>query len=140
LDRGAGGARGRGAVEHAAASERDRRGASGARGTAGERETADGRDARQGLAAETERVETFEIVERDDLAGGVALERQIELLRSDSGAVVGDRERMVERTGHEDLDPPGTRVERVLDDFLERGKRPLDHLARGDARCDLGRE
>ena len=32
-----------------------------------------------------------------------------------------------------DLDPPRAGVERVLDEFLDRRSRPLDHLARGDA-------
>ena len=32
--------------------------------------------------------------------------------------------------GNGDLDPLGARIDRVLDQFLHRGGRPLDHLAR----------
>ena len=92
------------------------------------------------LAAEPERGEPVQLVERADLARGMTLERELELSGRDALPVVRDLEHVIERALHPDLDRARRGIERVLHDFLERRQRPLDHLARGDARSGFGRK
>ena len=68
------------------------------------------------------------------------LERELQLLRGDAGAVIGDAELGVEGALDAHLDGLGPGVERVLHQLLERRERPLDDLPGGDARRRLGRE
>jgi DNA-binding SARP family transcriptional activator len=89
-------------------------------------------DRRERLAAEAERGHGFELIERPDLAGRVAREREGEVLACDPGAVVvhlhPPRAAFDER--HAELARAG--IEAVFDQLLEHRRRPLDHLAGRD--------
>jgi hypothetical protein len=93
-------------------------------------------DARQGLAAKAERRDTRQVGERANLRRRVTCDREVELIARDAAAVVRDadaracRHLIVVADSH----APRARVERVLDELLEDRSRPLDDLARGDAR------
>ena len=68
-----------------------------------------------------------------ELRGAVALDREREVAACHAAAVVGDAdERDAARRG-DDLDPRRAGVDGVLDEFLDDARRPLDHLAGGDA-------
>ena len=60
------------------------------------------------------------------------IERQGELGLGDAVAVVGDADQPLAAVGEGDVDPPGAGVERILDQLLDRRRRPLDHLAGSD--------
>ena len=68
----------------------DAPGVAGAAGAAGDGGACDRGDGGQRLAAETHGGNRFEIFERGDLAGGVALQRQGEVALVDAAAVVAD--------------------------------------------------
>jgi hypothetical protein len=91
-----------------------------------------GRDRGQRLAPETHRVHAFEVVEAGDLAGGVAIERQRELLLRDAATVVADADAAHAALFELDLDGPRAGVECVLEHFLDDRGGALDDLAGGD--------
>ena len=68
------------------------------------------------------------------------LERQAHLVRRHSAAVVGDLDQLESagRKAHPDLSRAG--VESVFNQFLKRARRAFDHLARGDAIDEFGRQ
>ena len=98
----------------------------------GQREAADRGDRRQRLAAEAERGHAFEVVERGDLAGGVARDRQRQFVGGDAAAVVADADQAHAALFQVDVDAARTGIERVLHQFLDHGRRALDDLAGGD--------
>jgi hypothetical protein len=130
-----------GDVDHCALVERRRLGlapgldapgvarALGAAGDAGARHRGDGR---QRLAAKPHRAHALEVVEGGDLAGGVALERERELVARDAAAVVGDADAPHAALLELHLDRARASIDRVLEYFLEHRGRALDHLAGGD--------
>ena len=69
---------------------------------------------------------------RGDLAGGMARQGQRQLVAGDAAAVVGDLEQLGAAGGQLHLDGARAGVEAVLQQLLERGGGPLDHLASGD--------
>jgi hypothetical protein len=71
----------------------------------GEREARDGRDGRQGFAAEAERRDRFQVVERGDLAGRVARHGEREFFRRDAAAVVAHAHEADAALFEIDLDP-----------------------------------
>ncbi len=89
-------------------------------------------DRRQRLAAETERLDVEQVVV-GELRGGVALDRQRKVVARHAGAVVGDADQAAAAAVGDDLDLGRAGVERVLDQFLDHARGPLDHLAGGDA-------
>ena len=89
-------------------------------------------DRRQRLAAKAERADVVEVVVRQ-LRGGVALDRERQIGARHAGAVVGDADEAAAAAVGHDLDARRAGIERVLDQFLHDARRPLDHLARGDA-------
>ena len=89
-------------------------------------------DGRQRLAAETERGDPLQVVERGDLAGGVARERERQFLGRDAAAVVAHAQQADAAALDVDLDAARAGIQRVLDQFLDHGRRALDHLAGGD--------
>jgi hypothetical protein len=97
-----------------------------------QRETRHCRDRRQRLAAEAERAHALEIVERLDLARGVARERENELVDGNAVAVVAHAACAHATLLGVDLDAGCARVERVLEQLLQHGGWALDDLARGD--------
>ena len=63
----------------------------------------------------------------------MTLDRQRQVIAGNPAAVIGDPdERHSARRGRH-LDTVGAGIERVLDQFLDHARRPLDHLAGGDA-------
>src|SRR5258706_102296 len=99
---------------------------------AGQSQMGDCGDARQRFAAKTEARDAFEIVERGDFAGGMARDGQAQLRLADAAAVVADFEELgaAGRELHANVVRAG--VEAVFEQFLQRGRRPLDNFSRGD--------
>jgi hypothetical protein len=89
-------------------------------------------DRRERLAAEAERRNRLEVDDGDDLRRRVARERERQVLALDAGAVVGHADPLDATAGNVDVDLRRAGIERVLEQFLERRRRPLDDLARGD--------
>ena len=89
-------------------------------------------DRGQRLAAEAEGHDGGQIAV-GDFRGGVALDREREVGFVHAAPVVGHADETAAARLDRDLDRPRAGVERVLDQFLHRRSRPLDHLARGDA-------
>ena len=109
------------------------RAAVGAADPATHRQAANRAERGQRLAPEAEAVDV-EQVRAVDLGGGVARQRQRQVGGGNAAAVVADPDqRRLPPSAIRDLDPAGARIERVLDQFLDRGGGPLDHLAGGDA-------
>ena len=98
----------------------------------GEDEAADRGDRGQRLAAEAEGPDIAQIVV-GQLGGAVALDGQRHLLARHADAVVDHREEAAAALLQDDGDAMGAGVDRVLDQLLDRTRRTLDHLARGDA-------
>ena len=63
----------------------------------------------------------------------MALHREREFVGRHAGAVVGDRDEVAATLAHDHVDAPRAGVDGVLDEFLDRARRALDHLAGGDA-------
>ena len=89
-------------------------------------------DARQRLAAEAERAHRLEVLDPRQLARRVPREREHQFVGRDAGSVVAHAAQC--RTAALDLDLDGARarVEAVLDQFLDHGRRALDDLAGRD--------
>ena len=68
-----------------------------------------------------------------ELRGGVALDREFEVGARHALAVVGDTDQSAAAAVGEYVDARRAGVERVLDQLLDHARRPLDHLAGGDA-------
>src|SRR5262249_43196731 len=64
---------------------------------------------------------------------GVALDRQREVRPSHAGAVVGNADEPPAAAVGQHVDLAGAGVERILDEFLDRTRGPLHHLAGGNA-------
>ena len=86
----------------------------------------------QRLAAETHRADLLQIVEAGDLAGGVALEGQRQLVGRDAGAVVLDQDGAHAARGQPQRDLASAGVERVVEQLAHHRAGALDHLAGGD--------
>ncbi|CAB3928665.1 hypothetical protein LMG26858_06298 [Achromobacter anxifer] len=91
-----------------------------------------GRDGGQGLAAEPHGRHRFQFVQRADLAGGVARQRQRQFLGRNAAAVIGHGDTAYAAAFEAHLDGASAGVDGVFEDFLEHGRRPLDYLAGGD--------
>ncbi len=98
----------------------------------GEREARHRGDRRQRLAAKAQRGDRLEVVRGRELRGRVPLDREQQVLADDALAVVGDADAADAAALEVDVDLCGTRVERVLQQFLQRRRRAFDDLARGD--------
>jgi hypothetical protein len=99
--------------------------------TAADGQPADAGKRRQRLATEAERPDPHQVVVRQ-LGGGMALDRQGQLVRRHADAVVGDRDQRPPAAGELDHHARGAGVEGVLDQLLDRRCGPLDDLAGGD--------
>ena len=98
----------------------------------GDREPRHRADRGQRLAAKAERADGEEIV-AVELRGRMPLDREREVVAAHAGAVVGDPDQPPAAAVGQDIDAPRAGVERVLDQFLDDARRPLHHLAGGDA-------
>ena len=79
-----------------------------------------------------ERAYGLEVVDAADLAGRVARQRQYQFVGRNADAVVTHAAQLGAAFFDLDLDRAGARVETVLDQFLDHGRRALDDLAGGD--------
>ena len=107
----------------------------------GEPEPGDAGDTGKRLASETERRDRGEIEPRPDLAGGVALEGRA-THRRDPCPVPSSATRIIELPPAADqhLDLARFGVQGILDQFLDHGRRALDHLAGGNLAGHLLRQ
>ena len=103
----------------------------------GDGEVGDGADRGQRLAAEAERGDVEQVVV-GELGGGVPLHGERQIGGAHAAAVVGDADEREAAGRRHHLDVAGAGVERVLDQLLDHARRPLDHLAGGDAVDGLG--
>ena len=81
-----------------------------------------------------------QVVGGRQLARRMALEGQGGLGRRDAAAVVLDADQPPAALAHLDADVGRARVQAVFDQLLDRGRRPLDHLAGGDLVGNFGSE
>jgi hypothetical protein len=102
------------------------------RGTRSQDEMRDRCDARQRLATKPERGDPLEIVGTTDLARCVPLDREPRVVSLHAFPVVFDANQLLPAELRRDRDAAGSRVDRVLDQFLDDGGRALHHLAGGD--------
>ncbi len=86
-----------------------------------------------------ERGDGGEVIESGDLAGGVAADRERQLLGGDAAAVVAHAHEADAAALDVDLDAVRAGIEAVLDQLLDDGGRPLDHFAGGDLVDELVR-
>src|SRR5271166_3857512 len=63
----------------------------------------------------------------------MALDGEVEIFRGHAAAIVDDANEPPAAQFDRDVDAAGARVERILDELLDDGGRPLDDLARRDA-------
>ncbi len=110
----------------------DRRARGGALPPRGQPQPRHRRNRRQRLAAEPERGDPLEVLERGDLAGGMARQREREFVRRDAGAVVAHADQADPAVLDVDRELLRAGIEGVLDEFLDDGSRTLDDLARSD--------
>ena len=87
---------------------------------------------RQRFATEAKGRDTLKIVERRDLAGGVARYRQRQVFGRNAAAIVTDADQADAAFLEVDVDAPRTRIKRVLDQFLDHGSGSLDDFACSD--------
>ncbi len=105
----------------------------------------DAGDGGQRLAAKAERRHQLDCAVRPDqgigqLRGRMAFERQCHGFGRHPAAVVHHLDPGKAAFGQHHPDSPRTRVDRVLDKLFERRSRAFDHLARGNAVHQSGRE
>jgi hypothetical protein len=98
----------------------------------GQGKAADRGDRRQRFAAKAQGRHLFQIIERTDLAGGVASDGQRQVLGGDAVAVVTDANQANAAFLQLDVDPPGAGIERVFHQLFDHRRRPLDHFTGGD--------
>ena len=98
----------------------------------GDAEAAHRSDRRQRFAAKAEAGDALQVLQRGDLAGGVARHRQRQFVRRDAAPVVADADQAGAALLQVDVHPPGTGIQRVFDQLLDHRRRALDHLAGGD--------
>ena len=89
-------------------------------------------DRRQRLAAKPERPDPEQVVGLGQLAGGVRLKRQNQIIGGHPQPVVGDPDQVFAPALDRQVDPRGPGVDRVFEQLLDHARRPLDNLAGGD--------
>ncbi len=89
-------------------------------------------DAGQRFTAKTQRCDRLEVARRRELRRGVTGDCELKIRALDAAAVVGDANQLDAAAGERDVDLGRTRVDAVLEQLLQRGGRPLDHLSRSD--------
>ncbi len=89
-----------------------------------------GRDAGQRLTAKTEAGHAFQVFQCPDLAGGVTGKCEREFGLADATAVVGNTDLLHAAFAELDRYFAGTRIEAVLEQFLEGRGGPVDDFSR----------
>ena len=110
----------------------DAPGVGGAVGAAGDAQTRDGGDGGQGFASEAHGADPLQIVQAGDLAGGVALQGQGQLILGDAAAIIGHPDAPHAALLKLHLDGGGAGVHGVFQHLLEHRSGALHHLAGGD--------
>src|SRR5262249_7950235 len=106
----------------------------------GETDAAHGGDAREGLAAKAPGRDRRQVVDLDELAGGVPRERKERILGGHALPVVADDDALEPSPDEADVDAPSGGVEGVLDQLPHDGGGTLDDFAGGDLRLHRRRE
>jgi len=132
LDAGAGGQRGGLGLRDFRAAGGHRPGVLLARAAARQRAVRHRGDARERFATEAEAADPFQVLERADLARGVAGERELQFVARDAAAIVRDLDELGAAPGEYHGNFTRAGVEAVLQQFLEGRCRPLDDFPRGD--------
>ena len=86
-------------------------------------------DRGQRLAPEPQRGDPEQVLGLGKLARRMGLERQRQVFRGHPLPAIGHPDQILPPPLHRHVDPPRTRVDRVLQQFLHHARRPLDHLA-----------
>ena len=97
-------------------------------------------DACQRLASEAERADPLQILGHAELARGMRRHRQRQIGGLDAATVVNHPHQPDPTLLERDVDPGGGCVERVLEKLLDHARRPLHHLAGGNAIDDRHRK
>jgi hypothetical protein len=100
----------------------------------------DAADGGEGLPPEAEGADAEQVVGAGELAGGVGGEGQGQVLGGDTAAVVHDADEGGAALLDLHLDALAARVQAVLQQLLDDGGGPLDHLAGGDLGDHRGRQ
>src|SRR5262249_13974011 len=87
-----------------------------------------------------ERRDGLEVLKRRNLAGGVARDRNRQILRGDTGPVVSHSDKAGAAALNIYFDTACACIEAVLDEFLDYRRRALHHLAGGDLVAKLARQ
>ncbi len=95
------------------------------------------RDRGERLAAKSERANRGQVGGAANLRGRVTPQRQDRVGARHAGAVVGDRDQRRSAAQNLDAHRARARIERVLDQLLDGGRRPLDDFARRNLAGDL---
>ena len=86
----------------------------------------------QRFAAEPEESDVDQVI-IGKLRGGVALNREGQVIRAHADAVIRDADQALATAPESDVDLGGARIDGILDEFLHDAGRAFDHLARRDA-------
>ncbi len=92
------------------------------------------------LPPEAEGADPFDGPFRRELARRVALDRELEIVRWDPPAIVGDLHPLEPSARETDRHVGGARVHGVLDELLHDGRRAFHDLARSDPLDRFARE
>jgi len=92
----------------------------------------DGRDRSERLAAETERMERIDVLDRSDLARGMTVEGHAGIHRRHAASVVDDLDQLAAAVARIDRHGMRTGVDRILHHLLHHRRRTVDHFACGD--------
>ena len=103
-----------------------------ARASRHQREPRYGSDARQCLASKAHAPDLPQIFEAPDLAGGMATQREHQIVAMNAGAVVPHPNELRAAAFHLHLSPAPAGIDAVLEQFLQHRGGTLDHLARRD--------
>lgn len=99
---------------------------------AGQGQAADGGDTGQAFAAKAHAGNVFQIVQGFDFAGGVAVEREFDVVGVDAAAVVADADEADAAAFQFHINRRCARVYAVFNDFFQGVGRAFDHFAGGN--------
>ena len=85
-------------------------------------------DRGQRFTAKAQRGNSLEIIQITDLAGGMARQRQRQVILLDTRTIVAHPQQLDARLLNVDIDPFGTGVQAVFQQFLDNGGRPFNDL------------
>lgn len=97
-----------------------------------DRHLGDRRDRRERFTAKTQRRDRLELLERADLAGRMAHQRERQFVGRNPAAVVGDRDALDAAFFQHDAQRRRAGVHRVFEQLLDDRRRAFDDLAGGD--------